>query len=218
MTWKGRLAQLLTDGSSPNPRWLLKFDGQQHKDEEVYERSFGRLVYSTGDDASDASPTDVTKLLPPQKRARGRYSPSCSDAEGIDADHTFHAPPSGVDIAFDSAFAYDAGEISPAPTAASDEDSATMDFPSSRVSAREARSRRRQAKIDEDVIPTDHVHHHIPAKTHPKRRMPHSSGTGDRHKKQRTVDVDEPIKVKLLTGTLLLYRGAQRRVEFNRRV
>ncbi len=84
-----------------------------------------------------------------------------------------------------------------------------------RVSAREARSRRRQAKIDEDAVPpgTEIVGgkrhltldgHHAP----PNNKKP----------KHNESDDGEVVKVKLLTGTLYLYRGAQRRAEFVRRV
>ena len=79
---------------------------------------------------------------------------------------------------------------------------------SSRRSAREARSRRRQAQIDEEA-PADDA-----SKGTTRRVAPQ----GNARKRQR-VDTDgEVIKVKLLTGTLFLYRGLHRRAEFIRRV
>jgi hypothetical protein len=45
-SFKAQLSQLLTEGTSPNPRWLVKFDNKDMKDEEVYEHVFGRKVLS----------------------------------------------------------------------------------------------------------------------------------------------------------------------------
>lgn len=81
---------------------------------------------------------------------------------------------------------------------------------SDRVTAREARSKRRQAKIDvdvKDVVPS----------ADGKRGAPISQGNAK--KRQRgEADEEDVVKVKLLTGTLYLYRGPYRRVEFVRRV
>jgi hypothetical protein len=83
-------------------------------------------------------------------------------------------------------------------------------------SAREARSKRRQAIIDE-----------VPAAPAPivapptgKRKTGGSSSGSKIKKRQRQEPAkDEPVtKVKFLTGTLYIYRGQQRRVEFVRRV
>jgi hypothetical protein len=37
LTLRGQLVQLLIKGTLPNPQWLVKFDGQPQKDEEMYE-------------------------------------------------------------------------------------------------------------------------------------------------------------------------------------
>jgi hypothetical protein len=84
-----------------------------------------------------------------------------------------------------------------------------------RVSAREARSRRRQAKIDEDAVPpgTEVIGG--------KRLLAlddHIAPPSNKKPKHNESDDGEVVKVKLLTGTLYLYRGAQRRAEFVRRV
>jgi hypothetical protein len=84
-----------------------------------------------------------------------------------------------------------------------------------RVSAREARSRRRQAKIDEDAVPpgTEIIGD--------KRHLAlegHIAPPSNKKLKHNESDDGEVVKVKLLTGTLYMYRGAQRRAEFVRRV
>ena len=66
------------------------------------------------------------------------------------------------------------------------------------VSARAARSRRRQ-EVDT------------------KKRKNVKSNSGGM-KRQRTDEESECVKVKLLTGTLLIYRGQHARAEFVRRV
>ena len=86
----------------------------------------------------------------------------------------------------------------------------------SKASAREARSKRRQAMIDDaSIVPGTEI-------LAGKRKLPPPPG-GNRSKQYKHSDTQyaedgEVVKVKLLTGTLYLYRGAQRRVEFVRRV
>ena len=83
----------------------------------------------------------------------------------------------------------------------------------SRASAREARSRRRQAMIDDTtIIPGTEI-------LAGKRKLPAPPG-GHRSKQYKFNgepqygEDGEVVKVKLLTGTLYLYRGAQRRAEW----
>jgi hypothetical protein len=86
----------------------------------------------------------------------------------------------------------------------------------SKASAREARSRRRQAMIDDAaIVPGTEI-------LAGKRKLP-PPPVGNRsrqykHSETQYAEDGEVVKVKLLTGTLYLYRGAQRRVEFVRRV
>lgn len=68
--------------------------------------------------------------------------------------------------------------------------------------ARQQRSQRRQAKVDEDVVKNPH-----------KPSVPIAAN----NKKIKTKN-DDVIRVTMLTGTLLLYRGKHRRAEFIRRV
>jgi len=89
-----------------------------------------------------------------------------------------------------------------------------------KASAREQRSLRRQAKIDEDVVFTVQSG----ASGSIKRRLPSSrngSGGNINSSNKRTKGEngnEEVVKVKLLPGTLYLYRGLHRRAEFIRRV
>lgn len=159
-----RLAQLLTEGTSPNPRWLIKFEGPQ-KDEEVYEHTFGKVLESAAL-SDDGVPLPKKKPLVKKK----------SDSSSMEATPTTSEPPLPEKM----------------PTSG-DESSGTGND-SARVSAREERSRRRQAV----VVVDDKVKAKVT-------------------KRARTDD-DPVTKVKLLTGTLYLYRGRQRRAEFVPRI
>ena len=226
---QGRLAQLLTEGPSPNPRWLLKFDGQPHKDEEMYERSFGKTLYSMSVDeegsigvvTSSASVSSASTQRKPgtaTRRTNGnKKSVTSSDDDeteqkGMYADdkkgpHMIDGSNAGSDVESDS----------------SDRRSLNR-----RASAREERSRRRQAKIDEEIFPN--VHEQL--LTGGKRRLSsHSTAFHNSKRSRRDGDDDfhhgnndvsgengAVIQVNLLTGTLYLYRGKHRRAEFIRRV
>jgi hypothetical protein len=82
-----------------------------------------------------------------------------------------------------------------------------------KVSAREQRSARRQAVVDEFgtiVSPPSHP-------THGGKRK--HNGKSSKSKRSRQDEDDANcLKIKLLTGTLYLYRGRHRRAEFVRRV
>jgi hypothetical protein len=90
------------------------------------------------------------------------------------------------------------------------------------VSARAARSARRQAKIETD--PVQKVPSIEPSKKLHKRRLDmksvkrNGSSNASNMKKSAGGKDDEVVKVKLVTGTLYLYKGVHRRAVFVRRV
>lgn len=94
-------------------------------------------------------------------------------------------------------------ESSPTATASDDSDA---------VSAREQRSRRRHEKVDtEEVLPLHNT------RTGKKRsHVTPENSTGN--KKMRTANDKNVVVVKLLTGTLYLYKGPHRRAEFVRQI
>lgn len=224
----GRLVQLLSVPTAKNPRWLLTFDFDPHKDEKIRERSFGSLAHSahkeyeeeeqepepaTPSTSTSSAQTSIartgtgTRPLPSTAIRRGSGGDSKTSnmsSEGETGDETKGSKKAGkknVQFHEDS-------------IASSDVDSETSGRPRSardRVSAREARSRRRQAKIDEpgegEILDGG------------KRMLPQEPISSKMAKRHHSGDGDgEVVKVKLLTGTLYLYRGEQRRAEFIRRV
>lgn len=270
---KGRLAQLLTEGTSPNPRWLIKFDAQPFKDEEMYERAFGKLLSSVvveetqdeqqpHDDAESGLENPPTTTVSQQTisgrnsksnrphqgtgqrkgggsitttkgvgsgsegetvdgvkkgKNHNRNNTSAADSEDLGAgvNHTVEAvggtAKKSVQFEGNNGGGSNDGSDDSSPL---DESYAGMSR-KDRVSAREARSRRRQAKIDEDAVPpgTEIVGG--------KRLLAldgHIGPPSNKKLKNNESDDGEVVKVKLLTGTLYLYRGAQRRAEFVRRV
>lgn len=169
---KGRLAYNLTEGPSPNPRWLVKFDND-NKDEELYEHVFGKVLKAAEDD--DAP----TKTMPPPIRARVNRTSDRGSSDGEPKRVTFsESSPTASDDSGDHA---------------------------AKVSAREKRSRLRQSKVEDAP----------PVVEGTKRPMPPNNNF-PKNKRQKIFE--EVVVVKLLTGTLYLYRGAHRRAEFVRRV
>ena len=186
---KARLAQLLTDPSASNPRWLVKFDGLSLKDEEVYEHVFAKSPSPSSDNSVSDS-----------------YSSS---------QHHRRRHPSGY-----------GSDTNLATT--QQQQQQQQQHAAKRALAREARSQRRQAKMDEIAQPSS-----SPSLASAKRRMPpppppsryNNNNNNNKAKKARSNNnhmtedgSDEVVKVKLLTGTLYMYRGVHRRVEFVRRV
>mmetsp|Transcript_25123 Transcript_25123/g.69300 ORF Transcript_25123/g.69300 Transcript_25123/m.69300 type:complete len:258 (-) Transcript_25123:339-1112(-) len=222
---RGRLAQLLTEGPSPNPRWLVKFDSQPYKDEEMYERAFGKLLYSV-EEGEEQHSTVSSPEPAGSGSARGKTDPA-SDGKGQGASSEGEKSDdgkkgrSGIETA------------APAPTSSrtrstqfhraggtfsqdsADDSSPAEEASRSRASAREARSRRRQAMIDDlAIVPGTEI-------LAGKRKLPPPPGNRSKQYKNNESQYSEEgevVKVKLLTGTLYLYRGEQRRVEFVRRV
>jgi len=190
-------------GTSPNPRWLVKFDGQPYKDEEMYEHAFGRKLNSVDDEdeavsSSSNGSSGGRRLSATSSRRRSGPSSDEDDnlvEEKIEENLSEYPAPHPYE---DS----NAGSESEADGPAMSE--AARD----RVSAREERSKRRQAKIDDDVIPPELL---------VGEKGAIQLGGILKNKRQRGDD-GNVIQVKLLTGTLYLHRGKQRRVEFIRRV
>ena len=195
---------------------MLKFDGQPNKDEEMYERSFGKLLVSVDDNESsgDTSPTPSEPVDSQRKgdaktngAANGRRSHgsksggSSSEAETGEESKGNKTETKNVKFHDDS---------NPGTDVESDTDG--RNGKSSNRSAREERSRRRQAKIDEEIIPGWNE------SFFGAKRSAENFVDSNMNKRQRGDGDGEVIKVKLLTGTLYLYRGKQRRAEFIRRV
>lgn len=223
-TVKARLAQLLTEKSSSNPRWLIKFDGLSLKDEEVYEHTFAKSS-SPSSDNSDSGLEGYSSLRSSgggggrNTRNSRHYGGTSSDNETGDDRRRRHY---GVSSNLPSDESETGGESSRTRARRL-------------ASAREARSKRRQAKIDEEAVSSTGV-----TTTHNKRRLPpppppdhHSRNKGKRARNnyRNTItnnrngqqnndngDDGEVVKVNLLTGTLYLYRGLHRRAEFVRKV
>jgi hypothetical protein len=237
---QARLAQLLTEGTSPNPRWLIKFDGQPYKDEEVYEQTFGKLLIAADDEPESLH----TEPVPPRRQNSGKStnsSTSSSTSIGTDADKKISATAKTDEaLAGQNVTAKD-GDDGSKDAAVDKKDKKSVTFSNENspvgsdesstqetgteggnVSARESRSLRRQTMIDESdgvLAWTSSGTGNLTAGG--KRRLPPggSNGkSGSKSKRPRQEGDDSVVKVKLLTGTLYLYRGRNRRAEFVRRV
>jgi hypothetical protein len=215
---QGRLAYLLTEGVTPNPRWLVTFDEQPHKDEELYEKAFGKLLKAANEEVEKpmggSAPTRrirpalSTTPVPSPSNSKKTSRNSGSSEEGAD--------PSPEKIKNKAVVFSDGG--SPPH---SDDSSAAHDR---KVSTREQRSRRRQAKIDVDPVTSIELSQGAgleqlpPSTTIIKKRQRPPPVNCKNTKRTKTDDSQEVVKVNLLTGTLYLYRGLNRRAEFVRRI
>lgn len=224
LTLRTRLAQLLTEGTSPNPRWLIKFEGP-YKDEEVYEHTFG-AVLEAADDVSSDSPTDSRKSAPrPPSVGNAKKLSASTKAISAGANEAEQRSTKGaegnVEAAEDDAETNKAkksvsfsNENSPG---GSEESSTPMtEAERKKVSAREQRSRRRQAIIDEHPAPLLPGGAEASVPSNGKRRLGLNGKM--KNKRSRGEGDDECVKIKFLTGTLYLYRGTNRRAEFVRRI
>jgi hypothetical protein len=184
---------------------LLKFDGQPQKDEEMYEHAFGKLLVSNEDDETGATASSTSAGSIGQTAAQRKVRTTGSKNSGASSEEG----ETGYEIKNETSNDQSNGGSNPE----SDVDGSEIEgkrTKGGRKSAREQRSKRRQAKIDVDIVPglsealfAGETQSVLPSVL--------------QHKRQRLGGA-EVVKVKLLTGTLYLYRGPQRRAEFIRRV
>mmetsp|Transcript_21973 Transcript_21973/g.32454 ORF Transcript_21973/g.32454 Transcript_21973/m.32454 type:complete len:232 (+) Transcript_21973:88-783(+) len=196
---RGRLVQKLTESPASNPRWLVAFDDNPAwKNEELYEKDLGKQLPKSRDTPvlKSARFRNRSRSNPTRRRngKSGSNSKTSSSSEAEETRSTLNAKKKVVTFTNDSA---DASEV---------------DQPSEmgKSSAREQRSLRRQAKVEEEVV----LHPSTQSSLTKRPRAPIST-PGSVSKKSRTEQ--EVVKVPLLTGTLYLYRGPVRRAEFVRR-
>ncbi|KAG7361707.1 hypothetical protein IV203_036808 [Nitzschia inconspicua] len=251
---RGRLVQLLTKQMSSTPRWLVTFDDQPYKDEEMYEQAFGELLYSAWvneenhindqpDDDDDVAEKyggtfngSKRSIAVKVRVINGSGTSSESEKSAAAAaaaaanktSSTKRSKSKKKSVQFEHATADRVKVVVSSGGADDDDDDDNEDRSglagrrnSSKASAREQRSKRRQSKIDEDtdvMFPGSDV-----LVDGNKRKFSSTTTPGPAVKKQKhnTAEADGEVvvvTVKLLTGTLYFYRGAQRRVEFLRRI
>lgn len=223
MTLKARLAQLLTENAVyPNPRWLVKFDGQPHnKGEEVYQHNFGKVLVAAEEAGSDNNQSDANSAnKEPSSNEEVTESGPKPEMEELEEQHEAglnNAGPSGSseeedgaenDVAKKKSVSF-SNESSPALSDQSSQGASDA----KKVSAREQRSRRRQAILEDEKAAPGSISN---ANAGKKRPLP--KNVKNAAKKARADDNDECVKIKFLTGTLYLYRGRHRRAEFIRKI
>jgi len=221
---KARLTQLLTDvhhhNSSTPPKWLISFDGLPIKDEEVYEAAF-----AIPDDGNSDYESDHDFI-------GGNLALYVSDNEGDHRRHSRirqHHPHSRH---YDNNNNPRQQQQSDGNSTSDRDDSIPTNIKPQRTTlAREARSKRRQSKIKELASNDQNQHKRFrrlappPPNFHvPTNRLHYSSHQhkgkrgGNHHYHQGDDDEEEVVQLKLLTGTLLIYKGLHRRAEFIRKV
>eukprot|EP00521_Asterionellopsis_glacialis_P016616 CAMPEP_0195294460 /NCGR_PEP_ID=MMETSP0707-20130614/15060_1 /TAXON_ID=33640 /ORGANISM="Asterionellopsis glacialis, Strain CCMP134" /LENGTH=266 /DNA_ID=CAMNT_0040355441 /DNA_START=42 /DNA_END=842 /DNA_ORIENTATION=- len=227
---RGKLAYKLSEGPTANPRWLVTFVGETWKDEELYERSFGKVLQKANEDGSD----NVSTAPAQQKSFGGRNSKklknghsgsnnkssSTSSQKSKSNGGTSGRDEDLIDRKKKKMVAFsEAGSPMASDNNGADSSSPLTD---GKVSAREQRSLRRQAMIQEDAplsLPDE--------KSHKKKRslevLLNKCGNGSKagpncnHGNKRPRKDEEVVKIPMNTGTLYLHRGLHRRATFVRR-
>ena len=258
-SYTGRLVYRLTEGESPNPLWLVTFDSGNVKDEEIYEKHFGKILRKGGRVTKVPGGTGGTGDKSRRSRTSGGRpnisTPSInrngsSKVIGVNDEQTSNSGDPGEcqdrHVKEQEVVEENTGNVGRATeehrskrpsresgngsngegvnsekddSSGNNNNSNLVDptplpqskpEPGGKRSAREQRSLRRQAKIDEDAVVVD------------KRKRGSSSvaesDDNDLKRSRSSKDAgEEVIKVKLNTGTLYLYRGLKRRAVFVRR-
>ena len=205
--FQGRLVSKVPESSTLNPRWIVSLDDEESSlDQEAYEASFGEIL----DKPITAIPSTTNHKKPSRKR----------EAVTPDADAGAASNSSGNE-----------GSNPSKPSKASRK-TPTTTTTTTRVSfvepaaghnttaarrAREERSRRRQATLQPSVA----VHHRKATRVldhTSRRRSCHSKKKHGPPSASTTVQDKDVVRVPMLTGTLILYRGPHRRAEFVRSV
>ena len=207
----------MSDSSSSNPRWLIKFDGLPLKDEEVFEDDF-----ATKEDNSDDSDSYYSN------GNMNHHRLAMSDVENGD-DRRYsrvrrHHPHSQHYDHQNPRHHSRNNNSSNLPSEESGGESSRARAKRALARGREARSKRRQAKIQESMTSVSESNHQRfrslvpppPNYHHPNSRSFYCSQ--HHHKGKHHDDDQEVVQVKLLTGTLVLYKGLHRRAEFIRKV
>lgn len=188
----GRLASKQTD--TAKPRWLVKFDESSWPSMELLETELGPILDRSDDNASQKEK---------QVRQKSSYELGTTlGGRGSPSKRSSSPMVSGKS---------ENGKASPISTNSSDskkkvefialQEESDMSGSKQRPGSlsREERSKRRQAMIEQDKLNWSK-----PVMSRPP-------------KKKKAQRDEEVVRVPMLTGTLLLYRGAHRRAEFVRK-
>lgn len=237
---KGRLVSRLTDDASSTPRWLVAFDDESWAEEDMYESNFGAILGKADFPKLSDAPALSKDFVPSkkgkkQKKGAAAASKDSPFANGKNLSVSSGSPsPNNVSPTtevLESNLNKDSSDLVSSPedmrtsnsmfnskdnknkrkagsNVISSDTNAKEDIlkinleapsdsselqKSAAAAARAARSLRRQAKLEEE---------------HTKRQLYEPPA-----KKPKTKDANV-LRIPMLTGTLLLYRGARRRAEF----
>lgn len=234
MSTKGRLISKLTAESALKHRWLVGFDDTSFPDEDLYESDFGEILGKASTDstvtstssthsskaASNSSAPSTRKSALKGKNNKTKESPTV-DATVVtpETKHSSKHPASTSKktsktvkngknsnnkkqrvVNFDLPESGNA-TTDESSTAASERESKR----SAAISAREARSKRRQAHFDVDA-----------GVSQPPNKKAKTSNNSKK-KSSTTANSKDVVRIPMLTGTLVLYRGKHRRAEFIRK-
>jgi hypothetical protein len=212
----GRLVNRLSD--EPASSWLVTFEDQEIPDEEIHEDDLGPVVARVDDSDNSGSKngdkSKVSKKKPlraklafPTKPGDVKAGPGSDDAKSLDSNKKKRRSPSEDFEAQDSQTKLETDVSS--PNDSSKNTASGVGGKSKLTSDREARSRRRQLAIEDEVPGSGLLKPGYPRPVGPPLHLA---------KKAKTQGGEAVVKIPMLTGTLYLYRGAKRRVAFIRKL
>ena len=191
---------------------MVSLNDKEMIDHEAYETSFGEIlgkVTNTATTATNVTPdlTDTTtaKNIANSKKSSRKREAVTPDAETITSSSS------------SSSSGNEASNITKSKRSKTTSVSFADDIDNNKTAAaraREERSRRRQATHPEPVMANiNNRKHRIDHRRSQKKTLtPPSSLADNKH------DAKDVVRVPMLTGTLILYRGRNRRAEFVRNV
>lgn len=191
---------------------MIKFEGP-YKDEEVYEHSFSKVGEGRRSSESSSGEGESHRIAADMGANRPSGNPSVKGKGGtasppleelVELSEIATEQPSDDN----SKEARKSQESSPVASDSSVPE--TAEARRKKASAREQRSRRRQAIIDEFGVPQPMDEGSV------KRKMPPHKPF--KSKRPKPSGDEKCLQIKLLTGTLYMYRGPNRRAEFIRKV
>lgn len=230
--------------NSNNIRWLVTFDDGEKADEEVFEKSFSRILHSAEEQATTTSSTSATNRLPHNNNttSSGSSDGETRSMENPSKGEKMNAVPSSKPSS--SAKRGPAGKSKVASASGRRKRKrgpngrgGTME---TRITTRSAAKKNQSTEMTTPITTTglaggvgiDNIDvHQILRASRQKHKQQHRTttttsaacasgaaggGRGGPRPNKKAGPNEEVIKVKMLTGTLYMYRGPQRRVEFVR--
>lgn len=196
-------ARLVIKLSEEPPRWLVTFDEGSFGDEELAEEFLGPVVAKSEETEASAKDVEPFSSNPSSRTKKNKNNPR-NNKNGVTKSDKSNKGSSSSSADENSDARKKKTVLFPHDQHQTNDSDGSSPNSMKKESSREQRSRRRQAMIEDDTPATD-------------TKSPIANCVLPPSKKLKTGTNQEVVKVPMLTGTLFIYRGVRRRVEFIRK-